>query len=365
MRIGYDAKRAYMNATGLGMYSRNLIQSVIKDEAIEQVYLYTPKKKSSFLKGDKKTAIVLPFSWLPRILLGLWRSFGIGFWVNSSKLDIYHGLSAELPFGIGDKTKKILTVHDTLFNRYPEDYPWVDRILARWKLGYALSQADKVIAVSQSTKEDVIRYYSVDTRKIEVIYVPIQVESKKFTSYQVHPRPYILCVSSFIPRKNQILLIQAFEQIADNVDYDLVMIGSGRHYLKECYQYIKKSKYRKRIFVEQGLRNEMVASYYQSALFSVCPSLYEGFGIPIVESIIYDCPVLASNNPAHVEVGQGRIKLFQKDSLHSLTTSLLEMTNHIEDIRKEQMKDKAEFLNLYSPDRIARQVLEVYRGSRK
>jgi glycosyltransferase involved in cell wall biosynthesis len=355
MKIGYDAKRAFMNFTGLGVYSRNIIHSLSKSN---QVFLFTPRVKIPFISKSQRVQIVEMNGLLPMWISSLWRTFYLHRLVNSERVDIYHGLSAELPCGLNSRIKKVVTIHDLLFERYPQDYPLLDRFFARRKARYACHSADKIIAISDSTRDDIVHYYSILPTKIEVIPVPIEIESVTMDKV-LHDRPYIVCVSSFMPRKNQALLIKAFQAVFKERQVDLILIGSGRAYLNECKGLVETS-FNDRIVFKSGLSNEELISYYKGALFSVYPSKFEGFGIPIVESIGYRCPILVSDNKTHLEVGENYVSFFTSDNQESLENALVSMMVNIDSIRQGQLARREEILNKYAPEKIRQKISSLY-----
>jgi glycosyltransferase involved in cell wall biosynthesis len=357
MNIGFDAKRAFLNQTGLGFYSRNLI-SAVQELSSHSIVLFTTRVKISF-PISKSTKVITPPSMLPRFLGSIWRSFLITFQKEVRKTDIYHGLSGELPFFLSNSVKKVVTIHDILFERFPEDYPYLDRCFARLKTKYACRTSDIIIAISEGTKQDLIKWYGVHSEKIVVVSVPVTISSK-VEILEIHSRPFIVMVASFQSRKNQILLIKAFEAIADLVDFDLILIGNGTEALTSCKDYVKNSKVKPRVLFRETVSNDELPSYYKQAIFSVYASLYEGFGIPIIESIGYGCPILASDNMVHQEVGGTAAVYFKNGSLQDLKDKILEIRLNIEEHRSKVLKIQNSIMEKYSPSHIGRQVIAIY-----
>ncbi|MGB0930862.1 MAG: glycosyltransferase [Chitinophagales bacterium] len=178
MKIGFDAKRAFFNNTGLGNYSRTLIKSLVKYYPDNQYTLYSPKsiEGSPFaeMQNFKNIEVKTPQTRFQKLLGGsLWRSLQLGNPIKDDQLDIYHGLSHELPRNIHrsrPQTKSIVTIHDLIFLRYPELYSKVDTLIYRQKWKHACQQADKVIAISEQTKSDTIEFLGIEANKIEVVY---------------------------------------------------------------------------------------------------------------------------------------------------------------------------------------------------
>ena len=175
MKIGYDAKRAFENQTGLGNYSRDLINIYSLSNPKFQILLFASKifqnKRLDFLKLRNNIKIVEPKNFLYRFFQTIWRSFGILIDLKNEKVDIFHGLSHEIPFGI-DKTKikTVVTIHDLIFLRLPQYFNFFDRLIYYYKVKYACKRSDKIIAISNQTKSDIVELFKIDSKKIEVVY---------------------------------------------------------------------------------------------------------------------------------------------------------------------------------------------------
>src|SRR5690606_15730212 len=173
LKIGFDAKRAFLNTTGLGNYSRSLIMALSQFFPDNAYFLYTPKTKFPRLTGhfqaQKNIQIRQPAA-VP-LFRSMWRTKCITGGLKTDELDIYHGLSHELPLGI-QKTgiKSVVTIHDLILFGYPEYYKLADRKIYEAKFRYACKHADAIIAVSEQTKRDLQTFLQVPGEKIEVIY---------------------------------------------------------------------------------------------------------------------------------------------------------------------------------------------------
>ena len=157
MKIGFDAKRAFHNKTGLGNYSRSVIQSIAKIRNNDQLYLMTPSlNKQNFNIKNTNINIVQPSLYINKTY---WRLKGMNKQLNNTPIDIYHGLSNELPYGI--TVKSVVTIHDLLFLKYPQFYNYFDRNIYHIKSKIACQSANKIIATSQQTKNDIIRFFNI------------------------------------------------------------------------------------------------------------------------------------------------------------------------------------------------------------
>ncbi len=203
-------------------------------------------------------------------------------------------------------------------------------------------------------------FYQIAPSKIDVISVPIDIQDVP-REESLHKRPYIICVSSFMPRKNQELLIRAFQNVMSGNDIDLIFIGRGGMYLNTCKAMVT-DMFKSRILFKSDVNDVTLISYYQHALFSVYPSKYEGFGIPIIESIGYGCPILVSDNKTHLEVGEGYVAYFSSENQASLEGALLNLVENRDSIWTQQMRGREALLQKYRPDLINRKIISLYQS---
>ena len=310
MKIGYDAKRAFLNTTGLGNYSRWLIRSVGSLFPENAYYLYTPKLKpgkQSFTGDLKNISTVVPRS---KLFTGWWRSKGIVNDLLRDEIDIYHGLSHELPVGI-DKCgiKSVVTIHDLIFMRFPQYFSRINRMVYLLKVKHACAAAYKIIAISQKTKDDIIELLKINANKIEVVYqgchpafaVPVEQERKNAVSKKFGlPPDYVLTVGTIEDRKNLMLLVKAMEYINS---ISLVVVGKPTPYLEKVKQYLTANHLTgKVLFLHNVEFADLLAIYQQASVFAY-PSRYEGFGIPVLEALSAGVPVVAAKGSCLEEAG--------------------------------------------------------------
>ena len=282
MKIGFDAKRYYHNLTGLGNYSRTLVGGLKVLFPDNDYVLYDEKAFSPTFCPVTKAA--------------------------SDGCNIFHGLSNELPFDIKSrKMKSIVTMHDVAWLTFPEMYHWADRHIYNLKYGSSCKRADKVIAISESTKVDVMRFYGVPEERIEVIYQPVQdyyytplseAECKQLIKEHFGEEglpPFILYVGSINARKNLLGVLHAMALIPKNERPLLLVVGNGREYRSDCEAYIEKVGLEKDIRIETSIHNnKLLQALYTKALLFIYPSFYEGFGLPVVEAALQKTPVITS-----------------------------------------------------------------------
>lgn len=308
MKIGFDGKRVTHNFRGLGNYSRGIIEGLIQYNPEHSLYLYTPQYKNqraiNWISNHPQLNIRTPETYFEKILPGFWRSFLLDFYLSKDALDIYHGLSHEIPkLPKNRKYKTVVTIHDLIFLRFPEFFPWIDRKVYYQKFKYAIQNADLVLAICEQTKNDIIQFFNTDEKKIRIHYqsaAPIfQIEKDKaeidlFKKNHQLFRPYILNVGAFEERKNQKAVVETFNQIHKKFDIDLVFVGQGKNYLKEVKNLVQKYHLENRVHFLNAISFQSLPTLYQGAELFFFPSFFEGFGIPIVEALFSKIPVVTS-----------------------------------------------------------------------
>lgn len=239
------------------------------------------------------------------------------------KIDLYHGLSNEIPIDLHHVgTKSIVTIHDLIFERFPEQYTRIDAAIYRKKFQYACKHADKIIAISRQTKKDIIEFYQTPEERISVCYQSCnpafgkhvtQEEKKKVKEMYNLPDQFFLYVGSVIERKNLLNICKAMFLLRDEMDIPLVVIGDGKKYKQQVKDYILQNSLEKKIIFlsenpgakksEQFQTAIDFPAIYQSAIALIYPSFFEGFGIPVLEALWSRLPVITSNVSCLPEAG--------------------------------------------------------------
>jgi glycosyltransferase involved in cell wall biosynthesis len=311
MKIGFDAKRYFNNSTGLGNYARWLVDGLAQRNAYEY-HLYQPNEISQTVNLPVHSPIGIS-----KASPSLWRSRFVCSRLEADGIDIFHGLSNEIPFGIHKTNiKAVVTIHDLINKRYPKNYRSIDKIIYNRKLHYAQKHATKIITPSEQTKADLIHYFGTDKNKVDVI--PLSVQPRKHAEHtnQVEG-PYMLCVSGFSKRKNIPTLIKSYLGLYTNVK--LVLAGQKG----DTYKEVKAlAKHNPNIIIKTNVSNAELDSLYQHSLFCVYPSLFEGFGIPILEAFSYGKTVATSNLSSMPEVGGYAALYFNPLDVDEITKTL-------------------------------------------
>ena len=365
MNIAFDAKRAFHNYSGLGNYSRLLINSLSNLYQDNQYFLYTPKYKPhplhDFAQNDN-CKIIAPngiSSWLPS---SFWRTFFMVNHINAQNVDIFHGLSGELPVSKLNMPK-VVTMHDLIFMRFPEYYATFDRKMYEKKFTHACNVADKIIAISKQTAEDCIQFLDADARKIEIAYQscdPIFFSASKnedvIKKYNL-PDRFILSVGTIEARKNLLSLVKALKFIDDDVS--LVALGGKTPYTAQVEAYIKENNLTQRVkLIHNATFRDFPAIYAAAAAF-VYPSVFEGFGIPILEALAVGTPVATSNISSMPEVGGDAALYFDPYNNEDIAEKV-NLLLHDSKVVAKLNENRPAQLNKFSIQNIATNVNAIY-----
>lgn len=380
MNIGFDAKRAYHNGTGLGHYSRTLISSLANFYPENEYFLFNPKLTSKFhlpqLKNIHEVLPKFPDSLFP----SAWRSSWVKKDLKKKNIDLYHGLSHEIPIGIQNtKIKSVVTIHDLIHERYPEQYNSIDVKIYSKKFRYACEHADKIIAISNQTKQDIIEFYKTPEKKITVCYQScnrafaqqISGEEKERIKKQYDlPEKFFLYVGSIIERKNLLSICKALVLLKNDLDIPLVIIGDGGKYKQKVKSFISENNLRdKIIFLSEhpNAKNENFKTakdfpaIYQSAIAMIYPSTFEGFGIPVLEALFSSLPVITSNLSSLPEVGGDAAYYVNPLSAEEIAAGMKKVF-HEEYLRNELIEKGVAHAQEFTQQKCAEAVMNVYKS---
>lgn len=369
MRIGYEAKRAFKNFTGLGNYARATVQTIAHQFPTHQLFLYSPdvvkNSRTQFLFNLPNVFIkTAPI----KLFKTYWRSKGVVHDLVRDKIDLYHGLSHEIPSGLQRKgIKSVVTIHDLIFLRFPNYFKSIDRKIYDYKFRKACENADTIIAISEQTKRDIIDFFGVDETKIVVVYQgcdPIfyeELKQSKLNEVKTKlslPDEFLLCVATIENRKNQILILKALCHLPKNIH--LVLVGKQTEYCEILKNFIDLHQLQNRVLFLHDVSFEDLPATYQLAKIFVYPSKFEGFGIPILEALNSGVPVIAAKGSCLEEAGGPDSLYIEQDN----AMQLVETINKIyadENLANRMIANGKRFTLNFREEKIAENLMAVYQ----
>ena len=364
MRIGFDAKRAYANTSGLGNYARSLLQSLVTYYP-ENEYLAFAAGGTAFPDAPAGLQRVGPSSVIARLFPALWRAALVSEQIGRMRLSLYHGLSNELPRGIASPVKKIVTVHDLIFLRYPQWYPATDRFVYRQKVRRACAGADAVIAVSRQTADDLVSYLGVPADRIRVVY---QSCSTRFADepapgalaalrarYRL-PESFLLYVGTIEERKNLGLLAEALPELGG---LPVVAIGRKTPYYDSVKAVLRRQGLEGRMLFPESVPAEELPLFYRAALALVYPSRFEGFGIPVIEALWSGTPVVAAQTSSLPEAGGPHTAYADPDDAASLAAAICRIRDDAA-LRDTMVREGLRYVERFHPEATTTALMQLY-----
>lgn len=361
MKIAFDAKRFFHNTSGLGNYSRDLVR-ILATYFPENEYILLNKNKS------ERAADLLSFPnvhFVETTKGNFSRQLKMGKDAQQQNADIFHGLSGELPLKWDKKPiKKIVTIHDLIFVRYPQYYSFFDRKIHFWKFKKAADSADKIIAISEQTKRDIIQFLNIPESKIEVIYQGchkafkeqqsedfIQQTKEKFDL----PERFVLNVGTIEERKNLLNVVKALK----DTDIPLVVVGKKTKYFRKVERFVRENKMK--VYFLEGVSMDELAVIYKLADIFIYPSLFEGFGIPVIEALFSETVVITSNTSCLPEAGgPDSVYIDPKNPLDIQAKIKFLWQNESE--RKRRAEKGFEFVQKFNDQSIAKELIKIYEN---
>jgi len=369
LKIGFDAKRLFNNFTGLGNYSRFIADALANQFPEHEYLLYTPRLRDhpETKVYQNRFTIRKPESGLAKKFSSVWRSYALGNVAANDGVEIFHGLSNELPITKPSGLKTVVTVHDLIFKRFPAYYNAIDVQIYTWKLKKACASADVVIAISKQTASDLVQFMQVPSSKIKVVYqgchpnfkeVVTDSAKQEIRSRYKLPQDFMLCVGTLEQRKNALTLLKAITHLKNSLP--LVLIGKATDYTQELYSYIKTNKLEGRVLIHHTVAFADLPAIYQMANVFIYPSLFEGFGIPIVEAIVSGVPVITSTGSCFEEAGGVGVSYVDPQNEQSLAAQI-ELICSDSVLRNKMISTSKEYVRQFEPTIIAENVMQVYQ----
>ncbi len=260
---------------------------------------------------------------------------------------------------------RIVTIHDLSYLYYPDEFLKKDLYKLKKWTEFSLRKAVKIIAVSKTTKKDIMKFYGIPDEKISVIYNGYEKKSDdddKTSNPEIlfsDLKKYILYVGTIQPRKNLAALVSAFETFhKTNPDFKLVIVGKKGWLYEEIFKDVENRSLQNSVVFTGFLPDSMVNWLYKHAFCFVLPSLYEGFGLPVLEAMSHGCPVLASFTSSLPEIG-GEACLYFDPKNPSELAEKLSMLHNSESVRADLIQKGTERIAQFSWEKCGKETLEL------
>lgn len=385
MNIGFDAKRAAQNRTGLGNYSRFVIRILSEKFAGNQYHLYTPKPhRMPYLQEIptlKHLFLHFPPQGIWSRIRSLWRVWGITKDIQKDGIQIFHGLSNELPLNIGTPEQRkmkaggkgckyIVTIHDLIFIHTPQYYHWIDRQIYNFKFRRACRCADRVIAVSEYTKQEIMHYYHTPESKIDVVYQgcdPVfsqEIEEGKLQEvkarYQL-PDKFVLYVGSIEERKNLMLVAKAMAELNRRAAIHVVAVGRRTAYVDQIQDFLKAQGIDYLFHFYHQVPYADLPSFYKWASTFAYPSRIEGFGIPLLEAISSGVPAIGCTGSCLEEAGGPNSIYVNPDDAKGMADAILRTCTD-EPLRQHMISEGKKYALNFSDEKLSHDLMKVYEN---
>ena len=385
MNIGFDAKRAAQNRTGLGNYSRFVIRILSEKFAGNQYHLYTPKPhRMPYLQEIptlKHLFLHFPPQGIWSRIRSLWRVWGITKDIQKDGIQIFHGLSNELPLNIGTPEQRkmkaggkgckyIVTIHDLIFIHTPQYYHWIDRQIYNFKFRRACRCADRVIAVSEYTKKEIMHYYHTPESKIDVVYQgcdPVfsqEIEEGKLQEvkarYQL-PDKFVLYVGSIEERKNLMLVAKAIAELNRRAAIHVVAVGRRTAYVDQIQDFLKAQGIDHLFHFYHQVPYADLPAFYKWASTFAYPSRIEGFGIPLLEAISSGVPAIGCTGSCLEEAGGPNSIYVNPDDAKGMADAILRTCTD-EPLRQHMISEGKKYALNFSDEKLSHDLMKVYEN---
>ncbi len=342
MKIGIDVTSAITQGGGIGRYTRELVQALVKADGDNEYHFFSARQPPKLPVPDPIPAAAnvhyhpapLDERWLYRLWYRLRLPLPVQ-WVTG-RLDLFHSPDFVLP-PVSGRIPTLLTVHDLSFVHYPETFPANLVAYLNAVVPWSVRRATHILADSQATKDDLVNIWHVPTGKITVLYAGVNEAFQPVTDegritavrhkYNLTDAPYILSLGTVQPRKNYQMLIRAFRPIAANYPHNLIIAGGKGWLYDDMLAEVDKLGVNGRVHFIGFVDDADLPALYSAADLFAMPSLYEGFGLPLLEAMACGTPVLSSNMSSLPEVvGETAVQLppTQGTAWTQAITSLLE-----------------------------------------
>ena len=378
MKIGIDC-RTILNPklgerAGVGHYTHYLVKNIIKCDTQNEYVLFFDWRFRDMKEFERKNVTVknFPFSQYNKYLPFAYSHMLISAYLVKEGLDLFHSPISSLPLTYPKKS--IITVHDLAIYKNPAWFP--SQIFStKLLVPQSLRKADKIIAVSESTKKDLKQIFNIPSKKIKVIYEgatieKISVKNKRIDNlkrFKLWPK-FILFVGTLTPRKNIVNLIRAYKQLLKMepgfAEYQLVLAGGKGYQNDKVFNEIKEQKLKKQVRYLGYVTHNQKMELMKKATCFVFPSSYEGFGLPVAEAMALGTPVITSKVSSLPEVAGKAALLVDPEHDHEIAKALKKVLSD-KKLQARMIEKGKKQVKLFSWEQSAQETIQVYNSLKK
>lgn len=373
MVIGFDGSRAFVtDRTGTENYSYYLLKNLAQIDTENGYLIYLRKGQKSKAKSQNWPANFkfVEIDW-PR----LWTQGGLALQTFKDKLDLLFVPAHTLPVFYKPGLKTVITVHDLGVEYLPFKHQLKQLLYLKFMTRYQLKSATRIIAVSKATKKDLTEKIGLPAEKIRVIYEGVDeslfkqsksnIKNSTFNKFDIESNKYFLHIGTIQPRKNLERVIEAFNLFLDfnkrkeNERFKLVLAGGKGWDSEDIFNLPKKLGISSQVIFTGRIEDNNLSGLYRQASGLIFPSLFEGFGLPILEAFACSCPVLTSNTSSMPEIAGDAAILVDPKSTKEIMEGMIKLSED-QSLRKKLIEKGQNRLKLFSWEKTAKETLELF-----
>ena len=368
MKIAVNTRLLLKNKLeGIGWFTFESFSRMVKAHPEHRFYfLFDRPYDASFIFSDNVTPVVVPPPARHPVLHYWWFEHALPKALKKIQPDIF--ISPDAYNSLTSPFRNLMVIHDLNFVHHPEMMPWLPRKYYNYYTPRYARKADRILTVSQFTKQDIVKQYGIDAGKIDVVYnganslyAPISEKQQQLTRQEIaQGHPYFIFVGALNPRKNIAGLFKAFDLFVGETASDnyLVVVGEKMFWSRDINKAYVSMKYKSRVIFTGRLEPEKLKNVMGAALALIFAPFFEGFGIPIVEAFRSGIPVVASNISAIPEVA-GEAALFVSPFHTKEIAEAMKKITFVPDLRKKLVEKGFQRSRMFSWDKTAEHFWEA------
>lgn len=358
MKVAVDVRALCVPTFGIGRYTRCILDILIPGHPEIKWFLYADRP---ILRGydHHDNVVTRQYPGVNKIKSLLRTQIQYARWAKADEVDVFWSPRHHLPIRLHPSIRSVVTVHDLVWRQHPETMLFANRLIEKMLMPPSLQQADKILCVSQSTADDVVRGFP--GSKSRIVITPLAASSVVAARVPDMNKPYMLFVGTLEPRKNLVRILKAYASVkSDLAGVQLVIVGA-QGWMRDIKKQIEREGLAGSVELLGYLEDDALHGYYQQALCLLLPSIYEGFGLPALEAMSYGVPVIGSNNSSLPEViGKGGI-LVDPESVAAIAAAMKKLATD-PDVRQILAVEAKKQSGRFSWDETAKQTLEAIVG---